>query len=211
MKIFDCICVEKEPDLDLLFTRMKEFSDIPEVIHVICEAAADHKGDPKPEYFLQQRYSERFLPFYGKWNHVQVAPSELPEDADPRTRKNALREYLSHGVTGEPDDIILHGGIDEIPSAQAVRDILEGRAHIPTGMEMRWCCYRPDLVHPRPWRGTVAQRWKYTGSFSGMREQRESLPALVNAGTRLSMMDETCPEDMRHPDGTMLWETTFPA
>jgi hypothetical protein len=68
-------------------------------------------------------------------------------------------------------------------------------------MEMRWCAYQPGLVHPLPWRGTVAQEWRLVGSFAGMREKRLTLPAVVNAGTRLSMLGEETPEDGKHPDG----------
>jgi hypothetical protein len=81
-------------------------------------------------------------------------------------------------------------------------------------MEMRWCAYTPNLVHPRTWRGTVAQEWRLVGSFAGMREKRLTLPAIVNAGTRLSMLGMEIPEGNIHPDGNVLLETeideTFP-
>ena len=73
---------------------------------------------------------------------------------------------------------------------------------------MRWCAYEPHLVHPRgPWRGTVAQEWRLVGSFAGMREKRTTLPAIVDAGTRLSMLGEETPEDGMHPDGHALLKT----
>src|SRR6185312_6219877 len=102
---------------------------------------------------------------------------------------------------------VLHGSIDEIPSARTLEALLAGEAHLPVGMEMRWCAYRPGLVHPLPWRGTVAQEWRLVGSFAGMREKRLTLPAVGNAGTRLSMLGEEPPESGRHPDGHALRET----
>jgi hypothetical protein len=201
-RIFDCVMVTQPGDLDLLEARFTEFADLP-VVHVVAEAVADHQGNPKPLHFAD---SPLWGKWRGRWNHVRVEAHELPQGA-PRERKDALREYLAHAVTGEPDDIVLHGAIDEIPSARTLEALLNGEAHLPTGMEMRWCAYKPHLVHPLPWRGTVAQEWRLCGSFAGMRERRLTLPAVVNAGTRLSMLGEEAPEDGRHPDGHALRET----
>lgn len=203
MRIFDCVMVDRQADLDLLEARFAEYEKIPEIVHVIAEAVTDYYGNPKPAWF-REAHEDRFGAFFGKWNHVQVEAHELPDDS-PKIRKDALREYLSHAVTAEPDDIILHGGIDEIPAAWVVRDLAAGKIPVPVVMEMRWCAYTPELVHPLPWRGTVAQKWQWTGSFCGLRENRTSLPAIINAGTRLSMLGEE-PQD-KHPDGHALWET----
>jgi len=174
---------------------------------VIAEAPVDHQGNPKPLHFADLEHVEGSLwqRWHGRWNHVRVEADELPQ-GDPKARKDALREYLAHGVAAEPDDIVLHGGIDELPSARTLEALLAGEAHLPVGMEMRWCAYRPGLVHPLPWRGTVAQEWRLVGSFAGMREKRLTLPAVVNAGTRLSMLGEEIPEDGKHPDGHALRE-----
>jgi Glycosyltransferase family 17 len=203
VRIFDCILVCSQGDLDLLEARFAEYQDL-DVIHVICEAAVTFDGKPKPLHFAESPLWRRF---HGKWNHVRAEAHELPASAPPREQKNALREYLSHGVSADPDDIILHGSPDEIPSEKTLRGLLNREASVPVGMEMRWCAYEPHLVHPLPWRGTVAQEWRLCGSFAGMRERRLTLPAIVNAGTRLSMQNEEVPPDGRHPDGHALRET----
>src|SRR5712664_1895409 len=202
MRIFDCIMVSSESELPLLEARFREFENL-DVVPVICEAAAATGGEPKPLHFAE---SKLWQDWHGRWNHVRVEARELPLNAPPRERKNALRERMVDGVAAEPDDIVLHGGIDEIPSEKTLRALLGGEAHLPVGMEMRWCAYTAQLVHPRPWRGTVAQEWRLTGSFAGMRERRLTLPAIVDAGTRLSMWGEEVPEDRMHPDGHCLWE-----
>ena len=203
MRIFDCVIVSSDSDLLLLEARMREFENL-DVVHVICEAEISLDGTPKPLHFAESTLWEGWR---GKWNHVRVQARELPEgNTPPRERKNALREYLAHGVNANPDDIILHGGIDEIPSEAAVKGLIAKEAVPPVGMEMRWCAYTPNLVHPRPWRGTVAQEWRLVGSFAGMREKRLTLPAIVSAGTRLSMLGKDIPEDNRHPDGVILQE-----
>lgn len=213
MRIWDTFIVASEADLDLLEARFTEYADLP-VTHVIAEAPAGYQGNPKPLWFVAgpengAAYSDRFRPWHGRWNHVRVEAHELPDPkrADPKTRKDALRDKLAEATCAEPDDLVLHGGIDEIPSAATVRALLAGEAAAPVGMEMRWCVYTPGLVHPRPWRGTVAQRWRHVGSFAGMRERRFTLPAVVNAGTRLSMLGQQVPESGMHPDGHALRET----
>ena len=209
LRVWDAVIVASEADLNLLEARFTEMANLP-VVHVIAESPVDCQGNPKPLWFWENAYQNsdgspaRFASWYGRWNHVRVEPHELPS-GDPKARKDALRDYLAHAVTAEPDDIVLHGAIDEIPSERAVKGLLDREAHLPVGMEMRWCAYTPHLVHPRgPWRGTVAQEWRLVGSFAGMREKRADLPAIVDAGTRLSMLGEPAPEDGMHPDGNML-------
>ena len=214
MRVFDAVIVASAADLDLLEARFTEYQDLP-VVHVIVEAAADFQGGPKPLHFVTGEkagaaYGDRFASWYGRWNHVRVEPWELPAK-DPKARKDALREKLADGTAAEPGDIVMHGAIDELPAAWAVEEILAGKTLLPIGTEMRWCCYQPGLVHPLPWRGTVAQQWRRAGSFAGLREQRATLPALVNAGTRLSMLGEPAPQDLRHPDGHQLRETEVDA
>jgi hypothetical protein len=203
-RIWDAVLITQPGDLDLLEARFTEFADLP-VVHVIAEAPVDHQGNPKPLHFADLEHVEGSLwqRWRGRWNHVRAEARELPQ-GDPKARKDALREYLAHGVAAEPDDIVLHGSVDEIPSARTLKALLAGEAHVPVGMEMRWCAYTPHLVHPRPWRGTVAQEWRLAGSFAGMREKRLTLPAIVDAGTRLSMLGEPAPEDGMHPDGHAL-------
>ena len=70
---------------------------------------------------------------------------------------------------------------------------------------MRHCAYEAALVHPSPWRGTVAHTWRHAGSFAGLREKRPTLPAIVDAGTRLSMWGQDGPDGL-HPDGHALRE-----
>ena len=203
LRIWDAVIVSSKSDLDLLEARFTEYADLPITV-VIAEAPVDHQGNPKPLHFAE---SNLWQDWHGRWNHVRAEAHELPQRGDPKARKDALRDYLAHGVAAEPDDIVLHGSVDEVPSARTLKALLAGEAHLPVGMEMRWCAYTPHLVHPRPWRGTVAQEWRLTGSFAGMREKRLTLPAIVDAGTRLSMLGEEPPEDGMHPDGHALRKT----
>ncbi len=204
MRVFDCVIITSDSDLQLLEVRFTEFENL-NVTHVICEAEVTFDKTPKPLHFAESNLWEKYR---GRWNHVRVEARELPEDAPAREKKNALREYLARAVNGDPGDIVLHGGVDEIPSEATVQGLISREAAPPLGMEMRWCAYTPNLVHPKPWRGTVVQEWRLVGSFAGLREKRLILPAIMNAGTRLSMLGEEIPGGNNiHPDGSALLET----
>lgn len=120
MHIFDCIVFTDE--LGALRDRMKALEDIPEVIHVICEAPVYLNGDPKPLYFWENRWG-LFFPWYGRWNHVRVEASEISGDT-PGERERSLRSFLPQGLNGNPDDdIILDGNLAEIPDPAEIRDL----------------------------------------------------------------------------------------
>lgn len=201
MRIYDTVIISEPRELDLLDARMTELSGFDEVIHVICEAAADYHGDMKDLHFMDSSLAGKWR---GKWNHVRVEASELPENAEPKIRKDALREYLWDGIHGEPGDLVMHGSPDEIPSARAVRALLSGEASVPVVLQMRWCAFTAGQVHPRPWLGTAVRQMSKTGSFAGMREERNQYPRLLGGGTRLSMMGQ---QGSVHPDGHHMWDT----
>ncbi len=206
-RIWDTVIVASEADLDLLEARFTEYADLP-VVHVVAESPVTYNGYPKPLWFWENRKG-RFGPWHGRWNHVRAEAHELPDlpRADAKARKDALREYLAHVVTADPGDVVMHGGIDEIPAEWAVREIAEeaGTIALPVAFEMRHCVYEAGLVHPHPWRGTVAHTWRHVGSFAGLREKRTTLPAVVNAGTRLAMWGQDGDRAV-HPDGHHLRE-----
>jgi Glycosyltransferase family 17 len=199
MRIFDCIVLDDE--LDLLEARFREFEDIPGVTHVIAESSVTHQGKPKPLHFQESRYG-RFAPWHGRWTHVAVFPEELP-DAGPEQRKRALRDYLSHGLSGGDGDIILHGNIDEIPAPDAVRKL--AGSDLPVTLEMRLCAYRPGLVHPDAWHGTAACRYQDLPGFTALREGRHDFPVISGAGTRMAMTRWR--EQEEYPDRKGLHET----
>jgi hypothetical protein len=195
-----------DDETDLLAARFREYEDIPEVTHVIAEAPVTYDGKVKPLHFWENRFG-RFGGYGGKWNHVRVEAAELPADAPPKARKNALRDYLPWGLHGDPEDIILHGNIDEIPSPWFIRELLNGNITLPVATDMRWCAYRADRIHPARWRGTAAHHLRQAGSFSGVMAGRRSLSMIVEAGTRLASMGMPQPdEEWRHPDGRVLWQ-----
>ncbi len=185
MRVFDCVILENEDQLDLLEARFLEFENLPEVTHVICEAEADHQGNPKELHFLDDFRSEEWR---GRWNHVAVKTDELPSDCDARSRKNALRDRLAWGFNGKPADIVMHGNIDEIPAMWMVSRLVKGESELPVTLNMKHCVSRAGIVLPEQWTGTAAHQRQHIGSFSGLRRRRKEFPLVINAGTRLSLM-----------------------
>ena len=187
-RVFDCVILESRDQLDLLEARFHEFRDIPEVTHVICEAETDYHGNPKPKHFSREEKDDRFLPWHGRWNHVLVYADELPSDCDPRGKKDALRDRLAHGFNGDPDDIVMHGNIDEIPAMWMVSRLARGESELPVTMSMKHCAGHAGVILPGEWHGTAAHQRQHIGSFSGLRRRRKEFPLVITAGTRLSGM-----------------------
>ena len=102
-RIFDCVILAHWGELGLLEKRFQAYQDNPDVTHVICECAADPDGNPKPARFKDSELAARF---HGRWNHVKVEAHEITGQT-PAEREECLREYLLHGFTGEPDDLIM--------------------------------------------------------------------------------------------------------
>lgn len=197
VRVFDCVILENEDQLDLLEARFTELEDIPGVTHVICEAEADYQGNPKPVFF-----PGRFPA--GRWNHVLVTAAELPA-GEPGDRKNALRDMLIHGFNGSGTDIIMHGDIDEIPAWWMVRRLAAGESELPVTLSMRHCVSRIGTVSPEPWPGTAAHQRQHTGSVSGLRRHRKEFPMVITAGTRLSAMGAEPPEGLWKKDVDESW------
>ena len=199
MRIYDTVIVTCPADLDMLEARFREFQDM-NTVHVIAESVAAYDGAAKDVHFMDSR--SRFAAWEGRWNHIKVEADELPE-GDPLERKNALREYLLHGVTGEPDDIVLHGGVEEIPSASLLPELEQ--AILPVTFEMRQCIWRPHILHPDLWRGTVAATRSKVRSLTDLHGSKHDLPMLKNGGTRIVLPGGEV--QSRYEDGRMVQET----
>jgi hypothetical protein len=211
MRVFDCLLLEKQEDLDFLEARFRELEGADGLTHVIAEAETDHQGSPKPLHFQpdQVRYG-RFWPWRGRWTYITVPGEELPP-APPKERKDALREFLAHGLSGDEDDIVLHGALTEFPRPEIIGYLARAGTQAPVTLQMRTCAYRPGLVHPEPWRGTAACRVRDLPGMSFLREQRGGFAQLTDAGTRLAHWGEPEPWQALYPDGRRLRESAVDA
>jgi hypothetical protein len=173
-RIFDTFMVNDE--FDILECRLYELQDIPNLIHIAVEADVDHQDHPKP-YHLSDNL-DRFAPW--KERLVVVRASGLPthaDDPDPWARELAQREHCWTGLKecdAEPDDVVLHGDVDEIPNALGVRNVK------PNGylaFLQRLYCFAVDWQHPELWCGTVAGRVGGLKDFRTFRTMDRLVPA----------------------------------
>lgn len=181
--IFDTFMVNE--DLDMLECRLVELEDVPNVVHVAVEANVDHQDHPKPFWLTENL--DRFAPWKDRLRVVRATGLPTAVDApDPWAREHAQREHVAGALTDAlAVDVVLHGDIDEIPTALVVRNI---RPHGLVAFEQRghfWSC---RWRYPLPWRGTVAGRARDISSFARMRDARNVAKALPDAGWHLSWL-----------------------
>lgn len=171
-------------EVDLLECRLTELQDIPDLVHVVVEADVTHGGN-RPREYVYPDHRERFSPWADRIRYVQA--TDLPDDPDAWSREHAQREWCWEGMKdADPDDIVLHGDLDEIPTA------LHARMVRPRGFvrfRQRLYSFAVDWLHPDPWWGTVAGRVRDIQTFSGMRDARcHHLPDLPDAGWHFSWL-----------------------
>lgn len=170
MTIYDTFMANAE--FDMLECRMTELEAIPDLIHVLVEADVDHQGHDKPCHFATNWH--RFERWKKRLRIIRAgALPSVEQDPDPWAREHAQREYVKRGVDdASPDDIVLHGDIDEIPTVPWVWSV----ANAPTDKfhvaMQRFHCFAVDWLHPQPWPGTVAGRYSRISTFSEMRDIR---------------------------------------
>jgi len=207
--IFDSFMVNDE--LEMLECRLYELQDIPNLVHVIVEANVDHQDHPKPFHVTENL--DRFEQWADRL-HIVKAKGLPPRtfDPDPWAREHAQREYVRFGLeelNARPDDLVLHGDVDEIPNPLVVRNL---RPQGFVSLEQRGHFFSVDWLYPLPWYGTVAGRVKDIQSFGAMRDMRNIVRKIPNGGWHLSWMpvgdrtsEETAREKLKtfcHPEVT---------
>jgi hypothetical protein len=172
-------------EADILECRLYELERIPNLRHVVVEADVTHQDKPKDSYFLDQR--ERFAPWADRIVHVWATGLPTAKDApDPWAREHAQREHTWRGLTAAaPDDVVLHGDVDEIPTVLAARNV---RPQGFVAFEQRGHFWAVDWLYPPSWRGTVAARLASIKSFGAMRDMRNVAKPIPMGGWHLSWL-----------------------
>lgn len=184
-KVIDTFMFNTE--LDVLRCRLYEIADAVDYV-IAVEAEVDHQDHPKP--FVLTEHLDEFAEWQDKLIVVQAKGLPTAEEApDPWAREHAQRERVVDGLNLipdlQPDDIVLHGDLDEIPTAVAARNVR------PAGMvSFDMACYSMavDWQHPQRWRGTVAAKVRNIRTFSAMRDARNFAPSLPAAGWHLGWL-----------------------
>jgi Glycosyltransferase family 17 len=176
--LWDCIMLRDE--LDMLECRLIEMKDH-DVMHVIVEATANHRGVPKPLYYAENQ--ERFVSWKDRIRYVSVVPG--PE-VGYWAREHWQRDMAWVALDPELEDLVLIADLDEIPS----RAVLE--AEPATGaLVMQHCaCFAVDWMWPNlePTGVLIRAPVLDRRSLAQVRDQRGNYPAIVDGGWHLSWM-----------------------
>lgn len=175
--IFDTFMGSNE--LDMLRCRIHELRRIPNLVHVLVEADVDHQGHPKPYHFTDSGIAGE----YGDRLRI-IRATGLPDSPDPWDREHAQREWVRHGLgDAQPDDVILHGDIDEIPTVAFAANV-RPRGFVVAGQ--RFHPFAVDWLHPQIWPGTVAAPAARVTSFARMRDTRLTARIIPGSGWHFS-------------------------
>jgi beta-1,4-mannosyl-glycoprotein beta-1,4-N-acetylglucosaminyltransferase len=167
-------------ELLMLECRLEEIGNAVDYV-IAVEADVTHQDKPKP-YVLSDN-----LDRFARWKDklVVVQATGLPtidDDPDPWARELAQRGYVFDGLAQIPDladdDIILHGDVDEIPTALHARNVRPQPGwFVSFGQRMH--SFAVDWLHPDEWYGTTAARWATVrelgdnvNAFARMRDRR---------------------------------------
>ena len=167
-------------ELDMLECRLTELENVPDLVHVLVEADTDHQGHPKPYHFTENR--ERFAAWGDRLRIVRA--TDLPDSPDAWDREHAQREWVAEALTdADPDDVVLHGDLDEIPTDTFARNV-KPRGFVAAGQ--RFHCFAVDWLHPMVWPGTVAGHVRHISTFAAMRSARLTVQIIPRSGWHFS-------------------------
>lgn len=195
--IVDCFTFYNETEL--LRKRLEYLS--PKVDQfVLVESTKTFRGNDKPlVYFEDLRHREEFAQWKDKI--INVVVDDNPEGDDPWARekhqRNCISRAFGHDWLGkilQPDDFIMIGDVDEIPSLDWVGTMPEGAVVVTANMyafeySLKWT----QVVEP--WFGTVMARYKLfederaTPQF--FRDNRWKFPYALHAGWHFSSFGST--------------------
>jgi hypothetical protein len=124
---------------------------------VILEASRTFSGIPKP-YYLTDNF-ERYKTLYG--DRITVITLELTAEQINLVCETMMRRAISPALVNcDPDDIVIHGDLDEIINPACWAEILatmdQHNQPVSCGFEM--FMYKFDQRADRGWKGSVVAR-----------------------------------------------------
>lgn len=126
----------------MLETRMAILAPVVNYF-VVCEAAETHSGKPKPYYFLEN--IERFH----EWEHMTIyvrVPDLTGPGRNSWEREHYHRSCIADGLKdAAPDDWVIVGDCDEIPSPEAVSELT--RCYWLNRVKLELTMFYYDLNH----------------------------------------------------------------
>lgn len=179
MVVYDTFMFRNE--FDVLQMRLEELDPIVDWF-VLVEAPLTFMGEPKPLHFQERR--DRVARWLPKIRHVIADDLDAPPGWG---REHGTREYCGRGLwDAKPDDLVLHGDVDEIPSHAAIHTALDLRT--PVAFEQRMFQYAVDWFDPERWRGTIAGAYSKLDGFQAWRGARNSLSWIAGGGMHFTKL-----------------------
>lgn len=188
MRIWDTFLFRDE--LDMLECRLRQFERYPVYRHVLVEAPFNHRGQPKPLVYAENK--ERFAPWADQIVHV-VADGLADIGGGTRdaawAREGAQRDAIGRGLDGaDPDDVLLLADVDEIPNTAAIQSVLGGWQGV---LEMTCCMFAVDWVWDQLKTTPVTRAGSVTSFMDARRDIWNFGPVLPGSGYHLSWLGGT--------------------
>lgn len=192
-RFWDTVMLRDE--LDMLHVRLAEFEKRDIAAHVIVEATTDHRGNPKPLHYAENR--DRFSAWAGRIIHVVVEFPDLPPACPWCGRSGAAwaREHYqrSHiwpalaSAGAQDGDIVNLSDVDEFPPDEAFTVTPDPvLAH-----HQRLMMYAVDYEHstesPTPCSVTARYGWAQGKDATAIRDTRYYRPH-VTGGFHLTWL-----------------------
>lgn len=181
--VYDCILFYNE--LDILEIRLNELNDVVDQF-VIAEATKTHTNKDKPLYYNENK--KRFKKFHHKIKHMVIDDS--PDVISPWIIESYQFSALEKAIKNcNPEDVILHGPVDEIPRAEKISEWKNKKGKLKTFL-FKLSMFYLDMVEvdPKGRPGTVMFKYKYLAGFRDIyytRYQRADVE-IRNGGWHLS-------------------------
>lgn len=177
--IYDCFIFYNE--LDILEMRFNILGDVVDRF-VIVEASKTFSGRDKELYFKSNK--ERFRDFIDRVIYVCV--NDFPPTNNRWQNEWYQRNSILKGLEdADPDDIIMISDVDEIPDPNKIPFGIKG-GHV--GLEQKMYYYYLNLRSSQWWVGTVVSRFADLVMPQVLRDRRETLPVVREAGWHFSFL-----------------------
>ena len=174
MRVWDAFCYNGE--LEALHTRLA----MPGIDRrVLVEARMTHSGQKKEALYYQWQLPD-----------VTLITPDLSQYTDCWARENGQRNAIMDGLTDADDeDIVMVSDADEIPFTEGISRARRAlRQHPAVVLCQTMYNYDRRWVDPKGWRGTIVTTYGHLKQHSPqtLRDQRETLPRIPDAGEHLS-------------------------
>lgn len=184
MTVYDTFMLRDE--LDMLECHLEALEDVVDWF-VISEATVSFGMCQPKQLFYPQAADGRFRRWRDKIRYLPVPAEVMPMGGDPWAREFAQRDYCINGLAdAKPDDLVLHGDVDEIPSVGGL--LVAAQQPGMCVMRQRLTHFAVDWLDPAPWNGTVVARRKDVGGIQQMRDMRGYVPAVEGGGISMSKL-----------------------